>query len=214
MESKALILPGRWTTYRFVFENTDNPNNPYSQMLQALQDYNINIVSVGHLDILKSLPAPVWDFLDKSPATQKGSTASPLQPNDDSVWHLAFEVRYQLEVCISNGYLNEYTISPEFISGLMSIRASEARDILEYVANQGKPVPDPMSLFKIKVVDGALLRAKIPHYCVFIRSVTITPTAVYFQTPVPETSNRVIRRYSHYSDRFLRVRFTDEKTEV
>lgn len=37
---------------------------------------------------------------------------------------------------------------------------------------------------------------------------------VYFQTPVPETSNRVIRQYSQYADRFLRVRFTEEKTEV
>ena len=89
-----------------------------------------------------------------------------------------------------------------------------AQDLLEYVANQGKRVYDVMSLFDLKLTEGTALRARIPHYCEYIRAATITPTAVYFQTPVPETSNRVIRKYALHADRFLRVRFTEEKEEV
>ena len=90
----------------------------------------------------------------------------------------------------------------------------EAQDLLEYVANHGNRVYNPMLLMQAINREGLLSRTKIPSYCAYVRSATITPTTVYFQTPVAETSNRVIRQYSQYADRFLRVRFTEEKTEV
>lgn len=127
---------------------------------------------------------------------------------------LAFQVRYQLEVCISQGLLNEHNLHRPFVTRLNQMRNGEARDILEYVANHGKRVFDPMTLFNIKVGDGSALRAKVPHYCVYIRSATVTPTTVYIETPIAETSNRVLRKYANNADRFLRVRFTDEKSEV
>jgi len=37
---------------------------------------------------------------------------------------------------------------------------------------------------------------------------------IYFGTPYVETSNRVLRQYAEHADRFLRVRFTDEKFQV
>ncbi len=208
-----LILLGRWTTYRLVFDNSKNTADLFGPIRQALQSYNISILPLDHLDLPEQLTPPVWEFLDKPFVRQHGSRPDMFELNDGES-PLTFHVRYQLEVCISNGYLNEYTLSKDFVSRLKNMNASEAQDLLEYVANQGKRVFDPMSLFNIRTTDGAPLRAKVPHYCVYIRSATVTPTTVYFQTPIAETSNRVIRKYSHYADRFLRVRFTEEKTDV
>lgn len=209
-----LILQGRWTTYRLVFEKSNNTTDLFGSVRQALQNYNIGILPLDHLDLPEQLTAPVWEFLDKPFVRQHGLGADILELNGEMESPLSFQVRYQLEVCISNGHLNEYKLSKEFISRLQAMNASEAQDLLEYVANHGKRVLNPMSLFNIRITDGASLRAKVPHYCVYIRSATVTPTTVYFQTPIAETSNRVIRKYSHYADRFLRVRFTEEKTNV
>lgn len=127
---------------------------------------------------------------------------------------MAFEVRYQLEVCLSQGFLNEHNLSEEFVRTLMNMSVKQARDFLEYIANHGNRIYDPLVLIQAFNGQGLLSRSKIPSYCAYIRSATVTPTTVYFQTPVAETSNRVIRQYSQYADRFLRVRFTEEKTEV
>ncbi|KAL2161293.1 hypothetical protein VTH06DRAFT_8513 [Thermothelomyces fergusii] len=50
----------------------------------------------------------------------------------------------------------------------------------------------------------------IPNYCALIRRAIVTPTRIYFSTPTVETSNRIVRRYEHIQDHFLRVQFTDE----
>lgn len=211
---ESLTAQGRWTSYRLVFEKSHNPVHLFGRIRQTLQDNNIEILPLQHLELPEHLARPAWEYLDMPFVTDGGSKADLLELNGGTPSHLPFQVRYQLEVCISNGYLNEYNLGQAFVSRLKSMTATRAQDLLEYVANQGKRVFDPMSLFNIRVVDGTSLRAKVPHYCVCIRSATVTPTTVYFQTPIAETSNRVIRRYSHYADRFLRVRFTDEKTEV
>ena len=96
----------------------------------------------------------------------------------------------------------------------MNMNIKQAQDILEHIANHGNRIYDPMLLIQAIQGECSLSRTKIPSYCAYIRSATITPTTVYFQTPVAETSNRVIRQYSQHADRFLRVRFTEEKTEV
>ncbi len=209
-----LILQGRWTTYRLVFKKSDKSTDLFGRIRQALQNYNIGTLPLDHLELPEQLTPPVWELLDKPFVRQHGFRADMLELNGERESPLSFQVRYQLEVCISNGYLNEYKLSKAFVSHLKNMHASEAQDLLEYVANQGKRVYDPTSLFNIRIADGAPLRAKVPHYCVYIRSATVTPTTVYFQTPIAETSNRVIRKYSHYADRFLRVRFTEEKTDV
>jgi RNA-dependent RNA polymerase len=50
----------------------------------------------------------------------------------------------------------------------------------------------------------------IPEYYALVRKVTVTPTRIYFSTPTVETTNRVVRRYKHVQDHFIRVQFTDE----
>lgn len=186
----------------------------FDQMRVALRDYNIEIVPFLNFTIVPREDAPVWKLIEP-PLKKRSNTGTGLE----EMMHankprLPFEVRYQLEVCLSQGFLNEHNLSEEFIWTLMSMKIKQAQEVLEYIANHGNRLYDPMSLVRAKNGQGLLSRTKIPSYCAYVRSATVTPTTIYFQTPVAETSNRVIRQYSQYADRFLRVRFTEEKTDV
>ena len=157
----------------------------------------------------------VWRYIDK-PVAMTHTSNSTLEEllSEDPVPPLPFSVRYQLEVCISHGYLNEHNLSQDFVRKLMATEPATAQDILEYVANEEKRLFDPMEVFNLKIVRGSASRPPIPHYCAFVRTATITPSTIFFNTPTVEISNRVIRQYREHVDRFLRVRFTDEKVEV
>lgn len=186
----------------------------FDQIRVALRDYNIEIVPFLNFTNVPREDALIWKLIDP-PLKKRGNTGTGLE----EMMHankprLPFEVRYQLEVCLSQGFLNEHNLSEEFIWTLMNMKTKQAQDVLEYIANHGKRLYDPMSMVRAKNGQGLLSRTKIPSYCAYVRSATVTPTTVYFQTPVAETSNRVIRHYSQYADRFLRVRFTEEKTDV
>jgi RNA-dependent RNA polymerase len=126
---------------------------------------------------------------------------------------LTFPVRYQLEVCISEGWLSEYNLSAEFVDRLRGMEPKKATALLEYVSGQKKRIYNPMDIFSMTTSSGTG-SLKIPPSYFLVRSVTVTPSIVYFATPIVEVSNRVIRRYAEYSDHFLRVRFTDEKAYV
>lgn len=183
-------------------------------MREALRDYNIEIVQSPKFRIIPRRDASVWKHIDLPPAKRSNTGTGLEEMIHANNPGMAFEVRYQLEVCLSQGLLNEHNMSEDFVRTLMKMSVKQARDFLEYIANHGNRIYDPMLLIQAFNGQGSLSRTKIPSYCAYIRSATVTPTTVYFQTPVAETSNRVIRQYSQYADRFLRVRFTEEKTEV
>lgn len=207
---------GRWTTYRLVLDVSKNKGDRgrLEDIKRALCDYNVNIVPFPGLKRVPRQQAGLWDLLDPPFLKHIAHTSALVDLKQKVALHLDFPVRYQLEVCLSQGYLNEHNISSDFIDRLKQMGAVQAQDLLEYAANQRKRVYEPMTLFEIKITSGAGARARIPSYCAFIRSATVTPTTVLFETPTIETSNRVIRQYSAHADRFLRVRFADEKVEV
>ncbi|KAL8673583.1 MAG: hypothetical protein Q9168_001981 [Polycauliona sp. 1 TL-2023] len=210
-----IIDIGRWTTYRLKFDiSSKKAQYLFGQIGQALRDYNISIREITGFEVASHREPAVWKYIDQ-PITSSQKRTSTLADlfKDESIPPLAFPVRYQLEVCISHGYLNEHNLSQEFIRQLRNLDPIKAQDILEYVANQEKRVFEPMGLFDLKIVKGSASRPPIPQYCAFVRSATVTPTSVYFNTPTVEISNRVIRYYAEHADRFLRVRFTDEKVE-
>lgn len=183
-------------------------------MREALRDYNIEIAPLSKFHIVSRRDAAVWKLIDL-PSKKRSNIGTGLEEMIlANKPQMAFEVRYQLEVCLSQGFLNEQNLSEDFVRTIMEMPIQQAQDLLEYIANRGSRIYDPMSLVQALSGAGSLTRAKIPSYCAYIRSATVTPTTVYFQTPVAEISNRVIRQYPQYADRFLRVRFTEEKTEV
>lgn len=178
-----------------------------------LRDYNVAIENTDRFtqcDNTKQM-TPVWKWIDLSESRSSKQTLSSLDDLiDESYINLPFSVRYQLEVCLSNGYLSEFTMPREFAIKLSELGEKNARRLLEHVAEKKKVYHDPMRIFDLKFVKG-VTDAKIPSYCCYMRSARVTPSTVYYSTPTVDISNRVIRRYIEYADRFLRVRFTDEK---
>jgi RNA-dependent RNA polymerase len=181
----------------------------------SLQDHNIEIRERSDFKVAPGEPAAVWHAINpKRPNPQK----LEVQENSENYtgeYALPFEVRYQLEVCISQGIMSEHNLSAGFVSRLADMARKDqtkARHILEYVAEQEKRIYDPMTIFEDVEALAYSPNSKIPHYCAYSRKVTVTPTTLYFNSPTVETTNRVIRKYTE--DRFLRVQFTDEKFEV
>lgn len=161
--------------------------------------------------------AELWDLIDP-PRARSATTAN--SPYSERV-HLPFEVRYQLEVCISREIINEYNIDEKFITSLAKLAAEDsakARNLLEYVAENysSKRLYDPSSIFTNSDALSFSSVTDIPHYCAISRKATLTPSTIYYNSPTVETTNRVLRHYwkENKEGRFLRVQFTDEKFEV
>jgi RNA-dependent RNA polymerase len=196
----------------------DNSVALYETMKQALQDFNIEIVTVPAFVKLQPKAADLWSLIDPVKSNHRSGELQSLESSEPAI-SLPFEVRYQLEVCISREIINEYNITKPFVKKLAGIAtqdSAKARNILEYIAGQEKRIYDPMSIFEDKEALGFSAKTEIPHYCAYSRKATITPSTIYFSSPTVETTNRVLRHYSRENQdgRFLRVQFTDELFEV
>lgn len=210
-EDPGFIDIARWTTFRFVLQGQSEKEQSLNNMLtDALGDWNITSEVVDDFEISVGTQAELWKNLDHPPVAQGGGALALLQLSSLSFTQLEFEVRYQLEVCISRGILNEHSISTEFLQQLAQLTPLKARLRLEYFADQNEYVQDPMTVLSSLDADAYYPHQKVPHYCALVRKAVITPTSVRYNTPVVETSNRVMRKYSHIQDRFLRVQFAEE----
>jgi RNA-dependent RNA polymerase len=207
-----IINIGRWTTLRMTYDQDVVDSKRFAVLRDALRDFNVEIKRDDDfkVDVPKIQPVPViWDICDEP----EGTRAAIDELMGDSYILLPFSVRYQLEVCISNGYLNEYSANNEaFVRKLKDMDERKAVRLLEHIATEKKIYWNPMDIFGILFPKGSSNK-KIPSYCCMMRAATVTPSMVYWDTPSMEITNRVIRQYSQYSDRFLRVRFKDEKLE-
>jgi RNA-dependent RNA polymerase len=184
-------------------------------MKSSLQDHNIEISDRDDFIVIPGMPATIWPAIDPPRLNQTKSEVQKDPNHNTREYAVPFEVRYQLEVCISQGVMNEHNLSEGFVARLANIARKDqtkARHMLEYAAEQEKRIYDPMTIFDNVEALAYSPNSKIPHYCAYSRKVTVTPTTIYFSSPTVETTNRVIRRYTE--DRFLRVQFTDEKFEV
>lgn len=176
-----------------------------------LKDHNIFINNGKHFRTVTDRPEPVWHWIDVVESRTRFRSTLEEMAHTDYIY-LPFNVRYQLEVCLSHGYLSEFTMSREFVLGLEALGSTSAVRLLEHVATNKEQYLDPMEILKIRYPKG-ISGSMIPTYCCFMRTARITPTTVHYNTPTIDTSNRVTRNYQEYLDRFLRVRFTDEKTQ-
>lgn len=187
-----------------------------TQLLQALLDFNVQMFRNDNLTVQlgSDLEPPVWDSLDGPRSKDSDAGALAKSAYDDMMAgtvHLAWSVRYQLEVCMSQGILNPYNINRDFLERLQTLPEREALRRLEHVADKGDRLYDPFAMLTLQLPRAT--RTKVPPYCTLQRSATITPSHVYYSTPTVEVSNRIIRQYKEHADRFLRVRFSDEKAE-
>ncbi|KAA8912907.1 RNA dependent RNA polymerase-domain-containing protein [Sphaerosporella brunnea] len=207
--AQPVIDIGRWTTYRLCFDLKDSKcMEKFQTMLDAFKDFNVRSKPLQKFQVEcdQSKLNPIWSYLDREQA--QGASSAELLSSP----FLTFPVRYQLEVCISHGHLNEYNLTHEFVDMLAKLSERDAVALLEAVHENKARFFQPMDILKIprnKRIDSA---RPIPAACVQMRRATVTPTGILFHTPSVEISNRVIRHYDRYADRFIRVTFTDEKS--
>ncbi|KAI8938000.1 hypothetical protein NX059_005674 [Plenodomus lindquistii] len=212
----AIIDIGRWTTYQISLETETQSSSKFEEFRNALADHGIVIKDLGQYDVRPRTSSPLWSLLQEEisgthPHLLPASTDSNFDDLFAAQIHLDFPVRYQLEACVSNGYLKEHTLSKEFLEKLSSTDARRAVHILEKIVDKQHIHYNPMDIFNTKIRSS--VDKKVPDYCVLQRSVIITPTMMHVASPVMETSNRIVRKYAADSDRFIRVKFSDEKTE-
>lgn len=204
-KNRKTIDIARWTTY---YLEIPAPSSDFvGTWGLRLEDYNVNYI--GGMENFDLIPPgeSVWSILDE-------------EPTDSYSWfnaiHLPFEVRYQLEACISQGLFNEYSIDKDFLNKLLTLESGKPRDLdrvrmmLEGVADQNIKYYRPADIFNDPKIVNYWPTVKLPPQAAMIRRAVVTPTGVYFKTPGVELTNRVLRKYSDLTDRFLRVQFTDE----
>ena len=204
---------GRWTTYRFVFQKDEDNISNYRIVCSALRDHNIPVEVMDDFRFTEHSQPAVWQWIDISASESTVPTSSLAALQEETVPLLSFLVRYQLEVCISQGCLHEHNLSKAFVRALAELPERRALDVLEHVAQQQIRFYDAMAIFELNV-KASTSTLKIPHYCAYARKATVTPTMVYYSSPQVDISNRVIRQYVEHADRFLRVQFTDEKFQA
>ncbi|CCT70275.1 probable RNA-dependent RNA polymerase (RdRP) SAD-1 [Fusarium fujikuroi IMI 58289] len=202
---------GRWTTIGFVLDGgTEIASQVNQQLVTILDDFNISTKVQDDFKTVDGTKAKMWEYIDHQAPTEGHNALQMLQYSRDSVIHLPFDIRYQLEVCLSRGYLNEHMIEREFLERLANMKPAKARLCLETVADNAQVVVDPMAILEESQLDGSIIMSRVPSHCCLIRKAVITPTTIRYTTPTVEMSNRVMRRYKHYEDRFLKVQFTEE----
>ncbi|KAF1947306.1 RdRP-domain-containing protein [Clathrospora elynae] len=211
----AIIDIGRWSDYRLTFDNATLDGPKFKDFSSALADYGVAIEDLDQYIIKKRIASPLWSLLQEEisgthPHLEPVSNESIFDDLFASQIHLSFPVRYQLEACLSNGYLKEHNITNAFLEKVGSMDPRQVTRILEKIADKQHTYYDPMEIFGIRVKS---LEKKVPSYCILQRSVIITPTMMHVASPAMETSNRIIRKYEADADRFIRVKFSDEKTE-
>ncbi len=214
MRPLLIVIPGRWTTYRLAFDESQYSSSTYRTLCQALQDYNIPVKRTEGFRTATNQEPAVWDWIDRQQSSNSQASSFLDEIQAEPVTLLSFPVRYQLEVCVSQGRLNEFNLSKDFVDKLAQLDEKRALDLLKHVALQKDRIYQPLDLFEKTDIGSLATISKVPRYCVYTRKAVVTPTTIYFNTPVVETSNRVVRQYIEHADRFLRVQFTDEKFQV
>ncbi|KLU83276.1 RNA-dependent RNA polymerase 1 [Magnaporthiopsis poae ATCC 64411] len=208
-EHRQVIDLGRWTTYCIELSKGQwHPIEGY------LGDFNIRT----HTEVDFQFSAPeddpvvMWKYLDRAADLDQDGHMLEILSDSDRI-NLPWEVRYQLEVCISRRHLLESSITVEFLQELSKMRPREARMVLEYPIDRRVKFYDPMRLLQetreIRYAPDVHPEL-LPEYCMMMRKAVVTPSTVYLTSPTVETTNRVLRHYYDLRDRFMRVQFTDE----
>ena len=207
-----VINVARWTTYRLRIRSDEDNKLAEGVVLAALRDFNVNIVEMdnfGILPYLQDTEAPVWKLLNPTIVNGTSTNLSALQDELAGIY-LPFSVRYQLEVCISHGWLSEYSIDSDFLQTLASLPEQKAKQMLILVDSTKERIHNPTLIFKDLRFKRPVKPRRLPPGCAEIYHATVTATGLLFHTPSVEVTNRVVRRYASHIDRFLRVSFEDD----
>lgn len=195
----------RWTTFRFNVksEHTEHGKRPavLQTMLNALKDFNVRVTGNA---AFKAQQSPHKE------ASMRNILQNPATVRPSESIYLDFQVRYQLEVCISSGWLNEYLIDTPFLLRLSEMDSRYAKQMLIHVDTLQTRVYNPMDIFEDIRFQKPVKARPLPPNCQELLHATVTATGLILHTPSVEITNRIIREYQKHSQRFLRVRFEDD----
>eukprot|EP00026_Physarum_polycephalum_P000326 Phypoly_transcript_00326.p1 GENE.Phypoly_transcript_00326~~Phypoly_transcript_00326.p1 ORF type:complete len:1110 (+),score=131.29 Phypoly_transcript_00326:1837-5166(+) len=131
---------------------------------------------------------------------------------------LPFETLFRLDSLVTNGIVPPYNeADPEgaldwklFVEALVGSDQAQAAGALELMVERKKRIYKIKDEF-VRCLDKVDTAKRIvAKDMAMVHRMIITPTKYYLIGPDIEVSNRVIRHYSQYLDRFLRVSFLDE----
>lgn len=199
----------RWTTFRFILVNNSANFHIAQNILAALRDWNIKVLDGTSFQVSEAeegLDKKVWGMIND---THYDKSKKPLAADPPPI-SLPFSVRYQLEVCLSQGWLSEYSINFEFMKQLSEWPEAMAKQALIFVATDQKRLFDPTVIFKDLQYSKPVRAKQLPDSCIEVCSATVTATGILFHTPAVEITNRIIRNHKSHAHRFLRVRFEDD----
>ncbi|KAH7923477.1 RdRP-domain-containing protein [Leucogyrophana mollusca] len=128
-----------------------------------------------------------------------------------SHWHVAFQV----EALLHNGLLNtqELRALRPAIDALIRQHPEAAGEVMRYFTEGVAfrlPSQTPQHCFNLILHTKCRPRRRPPSGKFFSHRATFTPTRMLLEGPYIIQSNRIIREYEGYEDRFLRVDFRDE----
>ena len=190
---------GMWTTYRIKFVKRSRDDSTLEDMLQEAAEYNLVPRDTSNMNVMLSI--------------RQASHLAPPHNYKCRATELSFDVLYMLESLILSYQFNEYNLDDDFYDTIKRLDTDIVIGIFDILYATKKRAWNPLQSITqtfdemgVKVCH----RRRIPDHCAMIRKIIVTPTTMYLQPPSIETTNRVVRHYHEYADRFVRVQFVDD----
>ena len=147
--------------------------------------------------------------------------------------HVSYEVKFQLQRLAQNGYLSPSTVLellPEVIQRLDHTRDTAVASAIRHLADTvpfPSPVTDAQDFTVLSLLeaykrsersileDDPYMDRLVDEYDHIMRvhRALVTPTGIFLSGPENEVNNRVLRKYSRFTNYFLSVTFADENGE-
>ncbi|KAH7410523.1 rna-dependent rna polymerase [Phaeosphaeria sp. MPI-PUGE-AT-0046c] len=212
------------------------------RVLAPLLVYQINVVP-SDFDLMlrrsheRAILTLHYQNILASPAYKRKSVFQAMKDFRDSITtysqSIPFEVLYQLEALVRNGFLLPWTV--QILLERLSSRPSEAdgpkstitaRAIKKLFSQIPFPGPDiDASVFDAQEIwiyikenekeiqeectDEGITKKGLSSLTI-VRRVNVTPTGLTLHGPEPEAKNRILRRFPDHTDYFIRVQFCEE----
>ncbi|KAI4316321.1 hypothetical protein L6164_024311 [Bauhinia variegata] len=128
---------------------------------------------------------------------------------------IPFDLMFLVNAIVHKGIFNQHRLTDSFFELLRNQPKEVNVAALKHLCSYSRPVFDAVK--RLRTVQEWLLRnpklyqiSKQSDDIMEVRRLVITPTKAYCIPPEVEMSNRVLRKYKEFADRFLRVTFMDE----
>lgn len=188
-----------WTTYRFQVSIRKRVQMVrYKEMLVRLSSYRV-------------VPRPVNYFPGK--IIHVGARTGTVKTFADRAQIIEdFDKLYALETMVSMRVFSEYNLDDAFYTYYNNLQPAVACDALRLLGydKTWKPIEALEKIMHQSRYHQVGKPRKTAKGCVLLHKVFVKPTSIQIERQQVETTNRVIRHFGKYMDRFLRVQFVDE----